>query len=120
MYTVPDLLTTQTHQRGSHPALIDGGLRISYTELEDLARRCATRIRRRVEPGQRVAVLLPRSVDALAAYFGAHFAATVPVIISERLRARQVAHIIRNSGARLVFTDNHHQELLRDSALPAD
>src|SRR5262245_53778295 len=97
-YTVPDLLVHGIrHAHG--PAVIDGDVAVSYQELIDKARRCADVLADHARRGDRVALLLPRSAQALAAYFGAHLAALVPVFIHEQLRPRQIASIVDHAGA---------------------
>ena len=113
MYTVADLLTRTAVRAPERIAVIDGRNHVPYGELYDRARRCASLFARRTNPGDRIAILLPRGIDALAAYFGAHLAAAVPVFVHEQLRARQVAHIVRHAGARLVCTTARHHDLLR-------
>jgi acyl-CoA synthetase (AMP-forming)/AMP-acid ligase II len=120
MYTVADLLTANATRTPEHTAVIDGQTRVSYGELYDRARRCASLFTRRTNPGDRVAVLLPRGTDALAVYFGAHLAAAVPVFVHDQLRARQVARIVRHAGARMVCTATSYRGVLRDLELPED
>jgi len=120
MHSTADLLTSAAIQAPERPALIDGRTQISYGELYDRARRCGSLLARRATPGDRIAILLPRGTAALAAYFGAHLAGAVPVFIHDQLRARQVARIIRDAGARLVCTSGRYHDLLRDLALADD
>jgi amino acid adenylation domain-containing protein len=118
VYTAADLLTANAERTPEHTAVIDGRTRISYAELHDRARRCARLVARRVGPGDRIAILLPRGVDALAVYFGAHLAGSVPVFVHEQLRPRQVGHIMAHADAQLVFTTTRHRHLLDASAPP--
>ncbi|GAA0903335.1 AMP-binding protein [Virgisporangium aurantiacum] len=118
VYTVADILAASAARTPARTAVIDGHTRISYGELNERARRCASLLARRVDPGDRVAILLPRGVDALAVYFGAHLAGAVPVFVHDQLRPRQVAHIVAHAGARLVCTSTRHHKLLRDIDLP--
>jgi amino acid adenylation domain-containing protein len=119
-YTVADLLAAQARHSPGRPAVIDGATTVSYEELHDAARRWAGLIARRVEAQSRIALLLPRTARALAAYFGACLAGTVPVFVNEQLRARQASRIVDHAGASLVITDRRHRCLLRDSAIRPD
>ncbi|GAA0480141.1 AMP-dependent synthetase [Actinoplanes capillaceus] len=114
MYTVADLLTTTAARMPDRVAVIDGSTATTYGDLHERARRCATLIARQTQPGDRVAILLPRSVDALAAYFGAHLAAAAPVFIHDQLGRRQVAHIVEHAGAHLILTTSRYHPRLRD------
>lgn len=114
--TVPDLLIRQAGSAPDQPAIVDGTTMVTYADLADLARRAATLVSRHTtSPGERVAILLARSPEAIAAFFGAHLAGAVPVFVNEQLRPRQVAGIIGHAGARLVLTRARHRDLLRDT-----
>jgi amino acid adenylation domain-containing protein len=120
-YTVPDLLRGNGPQAMRRTAVIDGARCASYADLAEGARAYAGVLAElKVGPGERVALLLPRSIEALAAFFGAQYAGTVTVFISERLRPRQVAQIIADAGAAVAFTTPRLQPLLQDCRLAPD
>jgi acyl-CoA synthetase (AMP-forming)/AMP-acid ligase II len=121
LYTVPDLLMAGDRQRRKHIAVIDGRKSASYEDLAAGAAAYSHVIARLgIAPGDRVALLLPRSIETLAVFFGAQLAGAVTVFISERLRPRQVAQILGDSGASAVFTTPRLRGLLRDSRLAPD
>lgn len=60
---------------------------------------------RGVRPGDRVAILLPRSVPAIAAHYGALAAGAIAVPINDTLRPRQVGRILDDAAPRLLITD---------------
>src|SRR5690606_4482918 len=65
--------------------------------------------------GDRVAILLDRGVHAAAAVLAAHAEGAVAVVLNERLRVRQLEHILGDcTPALLVSTE----ELLARAALP--
>jgi acyl-CoA ligase (AMP-forming) (exosortase A-associated) len=72
-------------------------------------------------PGERVAIQLPRQIDHVALMFACAAAGCVMVPVNPLLRHRQVAHILRDSGARVLVTNRQRAEPLRDdlSACPA-
>lgn len=114
--TVPDLLIHQAASAPDRPAVVDSATVATYADLADLARRAATLVSRHTtSPGERVAILLARSPEAIAAFFGAQLAGAVPVFVNEQLRPRQVASIISHASARLVLTRARHRDLLRDT-----
>jgi amino acid adenylation domain-containing protein len=77
----------------------------SYAELAERTAVVAEGIRRAgVEPGDRVGIFLPRSVEACAAFFGTLAHGAVAVIINESLKPRQVEHILHHSGATTMLT----------------
>ncbi|TIU65843.1 MAG: fatty acyl-AMP ligase, partial [Mesorhizobium sp.] len=68
-------------------------------------------ISRNVEPGDRVALMLPTSLDFFSAFFGILYAGAVPVPIYPPMRLSQIedhlrrqAGILSNAGARMLVT----------------
>ncbi len=58
---------------------------------------------RGIEPGDRVAVMLPNIPQFAAIYYGALRAGAVVVPMNPLLKAREVAYYLSDSGARLLF-----------------
>jgi amino acid adenylation domain-containing protein len=85
-------------------AIVSGNDRVSYDELAGRAGAIADVVRCHAEPGDRVAILLPGRAEAAAAFFGVLAAGTVAVNVNDGLRERQIGHILRHSGAKLVLT----------------
>jgi len=56
--------------------------------------------------GARVAVYLPKQIEAVSAMFGASVAGAVFVPVNPLLKPAQVAHILRDSGARVLVTSS--------------
>ncbi len=85
---------------------------LTYTELMTSARALAAGlIGHDVEPGDRVALMLPTSPDFFIAFFGILYAGAVPVPIYPPMRLSQIedhlrrqAGILRNAGTRLLIT----------------
>lgn len=88
----------------------------SYAELAALAAGFIEAYRARgIQPGDRVAILLDRGVHAAAALTAAHAEGAIAVVLNERLRVRQLEHILGDcTPALLVSTE----ELLARAALP--
>ncbi|MFY0311325.1 AMP-binding protein [Leisingera sp. D0M16] len=85
----------------------------SYAELDDAARMVAQGlIDLGVAPGERVAIMLPTSLDFFRAFFGVVMAGAVPVPVYPPLRRAQVedhlrrqAGILKNAEAVVLITD---------------
>ncbi|MGH8900428.1 MAG: AMP-binding protein [Egibacteraceae bacterium] len=115
---MPELLAARSRQTQRRIAVIDGGDSVSYEELAEGAYQYAALIRQlKIAPGDRVALLLPRSIEALAVFFAAQFAGAVAVFISDRLRPHQVGYVISDAGASALFTTARLRPLLRDTRL---
>ncbi|MFF5781843.1 AMP-binding protein [Streptomyces virginiae] len=119
MYTVADLLLSNAQANADAPAVIDGPDVLTYRQLANRAHHVAGHLAARLPAGSRIALLLPRSADAVTAYFAAHLAGLVPLFIHDQLRPRQIAHIVDHSEAGLALTNSRLAPRLQ-GALPQE
>src|SRR5262249_11738178 len=56
--------------------------------------------------GDRVAILLPNGWYYAVSYLGIQLAGAVAVLVNTRLAAPEIEYVLRDSGARLVITDD--------------
>jgi len=99
-------------------AVIYGGRRLTYSELADGAQRVARALQASgVEPGDRVAYLMPNLPEMLIAHFAVPLAGGVLVAVNTRLTAEEIAYILAHSGAKILVVD---AALLRAAAAAAD
>jgi acyl-CoA ligase (AMP-forming) (exosortase A-associated) len=111
--SVSDLL--ERHAGRDRVAVIDGEIRVTYAELRERCAVLAAALHDRgVRKGDRVAIFLRRSIDAVAALFATWFAGGVAVIINDTLRARQVHHIVEHSEASCVITEGRQKLHVRE------
>jgi acyl-CoA ligase (AMP-forming) (exosortase A-associated) len=88
------------------PAIIEGDRHWSFARLSAEVERLAGAIRAAgTTRGDRVAVLLPKSLEECAAILAASRADAVVVPINPLLKAPQIRHILADSGARVLLTD---------------
>lgn len=102
-------------------ALVCGEERITFELLDGLANSFALAITRAVRhPGDRVAVMLPNSTAAFAAWHGVSRVGGLVVPISTRLTAPEVAYILRDCGAVLLVHDGSAVALAasKDAGVP--
>ncbi len=79
-------------------------LTISYLELATASTKVAGLLAERgVEPGDRVAIMLPNIPQFAALYYGVLRAGGVVVPMNPLLKAREIAYYLSDSGARLIF-----------------
>ncbi|QIS09875.1 AMP-binding protein [Nocardia arthritidis] len=105
MESVADLLIERACSHGPKIAVESGKDNLSYDNLLGLARRYAKWYRMSgLEGGDRVAILLPRSISALAAFFGVHLANGIVVFVGDSLKGPQISYILEHSQAKLVVT----------------
>jgi len=77
---------------------------ISYQQLAEASERVAGLLAAHdVAPGDRVAVMLPNVPEFASIYYGVLRAGGIVVPMNPLLKAREVAHYLSDSGARLVF-----------------
>ncbi|MBM3139975.1 MAG: long-chain-fatty-acid--CoA ligase [Chloroflexi bacterium] len=87
-------------------AVVYGRERMDWRAFAGLVGRFAAALRRDgIEPGDRVAVLLPNVPVHLASTFAVPLAGAALVAINTRLAAGEVAYILKHSGAKLVLVD---------------
>ncbi|MBH2873777.1 amino acid adenylation domain-containing protein, partial [Serratia marcescens] len=103
---VHELFEQQARQTPQAIALIQDAQRLSYAQLNARANRLAHRlIERGVQPGDRVAVRLARSIELVCAQLAVIKAGAAYVPIDPQLPAARQAWIADDSGACLMLTD---------------
>ena len=84
-------------------ALVCGAERYTYAQLDEHARRFASTLRAAgVRPGDRVAVCLENSADAVVAIFAALKAGAVFFVVNPHARPAHRSHLMSDSGATAV------------------
>ena len=105
------------HPSGA-PALHDGSTAVSWGELRRRAAGVASGLADHgVEPGDRVAIALPTSVDFVAAYLGALAAAAVAVPLNPNSPAAELQSELYGVEPRLVFVAGQAREALTAGAM---
>jgi acyl-CoA ligase (AMP-forming) (exosortase A-associated) len=107
-------LISRTSGAGGAPALTAGDTTLDYDRLAELVDRTGAGLQRLgVGRGDRVAVYLDKRVETVAAVFGTSAAGGAFVPVNPLLRPRQVAHIVQDSGARVLVTTPQRLDQLR-------
>ena len=90
---------------GPQVAIVDGGVPLTYDGLVEAARRfAAALVASGIEPGDRVAIWAPNSVEWVVALLGILDAGAVLVPVNTRFKGREAADVLRRSGARALVT----------------
>jgi long-chain acyl-CoA synthetase len=86
-------------------ALYFMGKRITYRELLDMSYRFAhALIKRGVKKGDRVAIMLPNTPQAVISFYGALFAGATVVMTNPLYTERELIHQLNDSGAETIVT----------------
>lgn len=104
MIRLTDLLLRAAAARGPEIAVADRWGAIPYDGLLAQARRFAEiLVERGIGAEDRVALVVDKRIEVVAAIWGIYFAGAVLVPVNPQLKARQVEHILFDSGARLLI-----------------
>ncbi|MBO0916353.1 AMP-binding protein, partial [Streptomyces laculatispora] len=102
--TVPNLVREAARRYGDREAVVEGRTRITYTELgERVERAAAACMASGVEPGDRVAVWAPNTLDWIVSALGAVTAGAVLVPLNTRFKGTEAAYVLERSRAKLLF-----------------
>src|SRR6185503_5580071 len=105
MTLLHDLIAKSARAMPGADALHFGDGRLRYDELAELVEAVANGLLAvGLQRRERVAIFLPKCFETVAAMFGTSRAGGVFVPVNPVLKAAQVAHILRDSGARVLVT----------------
>ncbi|MGI5219755.1 FadD3 family acyl-CoA ligase [Nocardia sp. CA-290969] len=102
--TIPQLALSTADRFGDAEAVVDGDLRLTYTELADRIRRAAGSFADAgIGKGDRAAIWAPNSAEWIVAALGLLTAGGVLVPVNTRFKAEEAADVIRRSGAKALL-----------------
>ncbi|WP_432093165.1 amino acid adenylation domain-containing protein [Streptomyces sp. bgisy100] len=112
---LPVLIARHAARRPDDLAVLDGGITLTYRQLVSSAAELAGRLRERgVRPGDRVALLVPRSARTVVAQLGVWWAGATCVPLDPAHPAARTARMLADTEAVLTLTDG---KLLESSDL---
>ncbi len=104
MTNLADNLTRSAEQHGDRPAIKLDDRVMSYTELQDGARRVAALLKSTgVGRGDRVGMVMPNVPQFPVLFYGAVAIGAVVVPMNPLLKGREVKYYLEDSGASIVF-----------------
>ncbi|WP_369217131.1 FadD3 family acyl-CoA ligase [Streptomyces flavofungini] len=102
--SIPGLVGAAAERYGDREAVVEGRTRVSYEELgARVARAAAACLANGVEPGDRVAVWAPNTLDWIVSALGAVSAGGVLVPLNTRFKGTEAAYVLHRSRAKLLF-----------------
>jgi acyl-CoA synthetase (AMP-forming)/AMP-acid ligase II len=100
--TLPRLLRAAAERYAGRPAYVEGDRTLSFAELLDTVRTTAGGYRARgLEPGERVVVWAPNSIDWVVAALAVTYAGGTLVPVNSRYTGHEAADIVDRTGATL-------------------
>ena len=106
VYLLQQLLTEAAARQPGRPAVASAGGTLSYRELDQLSNKMARfLLRLGVAPGDRVAVLIPKSAASVVAVYGALKAGACYVPLDTKAPAERLGYVLRDSGAAVIVAD---------------
>ncbi|MDJ1134103.1 fatty acid--CoA ligase family protein [Streptomyces iconiensis] len=102
--TIPGLVRAAAERYGAREAVVEGRTRISYAELgERVERAAAACLASGVEPGDRVGIWAPNTLDWIVSALGAVTAGGVLVPLNTRFKGAEAAYVLERTRAKLLF-----------------
>ncbi|MCK9902016.1 fatty acid--CoA ligase [Parafrankia colletiae] len=102
--TIPEMVLSAADRFGAAEAVVDGELRLTFTELVGRVRTAAGAFAQAgVGKGDRVAIWAPNSAEWIIAAFGLLTAGGVLVPVNTRYKAEEANDILTRSGAKMVL-----------------
>ena len=104
--TVPAMLQRQARRYGSHALFAAGDVTWSFADVAHVAARFAgTLAAAGIRPGDRVALMCGNRAEFIESFLGCAWLGAIAVPINVASRGPQLAHFLRNSGARLLIIE---------------
>lgn len=105
LLTIPSVVREAARRYGDIEAVVDGDTRLTFSEFEAAVDEVAAAlIATGVEPGDRVAIWAPNSARWLTIAHAIYASGAVCVSLNTRYKSEEAGHVLRTSGARLLFT----------------
>jgi HIP---CoA ligase len=123
--SVPGLVAAAADRYGEAEALVDGDLRLTFSELEAASLRVTgAAMAAGIGPGDRVGIWAPNMAEWVLAALGLLGAGAVLVPLNTRFKGPEAAYVLRRSGAKALFSVRgflgiDYPALLEDEDIPS-
>jgi long-chain acyl-CoA synthetase len=108
-----DLVRVAAAQNPAKPALIDGDVTVTWSELDGLVDQAVGGLRAAGHlPGDRIGILLPNSVEFVVAYFAVLRGGLVAVPFNTAYTNSELSYQLADASVAVVVTDPEHVDLL--------
>ena len=111
--TLGEVLPASARRFGDKTALVTGGRRYTFNELNELSNRLANGLRGvGVEAGDRVTLYAPNSWEWLVSYYAIHKLGAVANPINAMLTPEEVGYVVDDCGAKALIASREKGEAL--------
>ncbi len=120
---VQDGLCETARFAGEKEALVTEGQRLSYGELLERASRLARALQDKgLKPGDRVAIFMENSAEAVVPIYGTWLAGGVVMVINPQTKSDKLAYLLADSGALILLSQVRQKRLFQAglAALPPE
>jgi amino acid adenylation domain-containing protein len=112
-----DYLIHSARRLGDKVALVCGGERLTYRDLDDRSNALAhALVRRDIRRGDRVLIYSDNTVESVVAFWGVLKANAVASVISSSTRPAKLAHLLNDCQAAGLITDARHTVAFAEAA----
>jgi long-chain acyl-CoA synthetase len=117
--TMPDMIRAHAASRPDHAAVIDGERSVTFADLDALVDRAAAALQRDgVKPLDTVAICAPSSIEYVASFIATLRAGAAACPLAPSSTAEQLAMMVKDCGAKLVFVDDDASAALESVTEP--
>jgi long-chain acyl-CoA synthetase len=100
-------------------ALVHHGQRLKYADIERMSNNLASALLKcNIEKGDRVAIFMDNSVEAVVSLFGVLKAGAAFMIINHSTKAEKLAYLLNNSRAKVLISQSTRVDVIRDVNSP--
>ena len=105
MNTIPELLSETVAKHKNRIAIVEEGKKVSYLELQSMVNSLSSYLTSLgVKPGDRVAILLPNSIEFIAGFFSTVNIGAISVPVNPSYGEEEIRFYISHSMAKLILT----------------
>ncbi len=112
MDSLPETLGRQAREQPGSLAIVDGVQRLTYAQLYEMACIVASRLcKYGISPGDRIAMLLSNSPQAVALVYGTWLVGGVIVPLNPQARGQEACALAQHAGARIIVCEPGYRDL---------
>ncbi len=117
MNTLPDLLFETVEKHSGRTAVVEGDRRVTYGNLYSMVKSLSSfLLSQGTRRGDRVAVLLPNSIELIASFFSIAAIGAISVPLNTAYKEEEIRFYVSHTSAKLVLTEEKLKPLAEKAA----